>query len=59
MRLALAIGVFFSAATICAQDTLPGKGLAQHPFLYCGDGKAIGAAAPIQPPQPDAAAKSP
>jgi hypothetical protein len=43
---ALAIGIFLSVATICAQDTLPGKGLAQHPFLYCGEGKAIGAATP-------------
>ena len=46
MRLALAICVFVSTAVICAQDTLPGKGLAQHPFLYCGEGKAPGAAAP-------------
>jgi PQQ-like domain len=46
VKLALAFGVFFLAATICAQDTLPGKGLAQHPFLYCGEGKAIGAAGP-------------
>jgi hypothetical protein len=46
VRLALTIGVFFSIATICAQDSLPGKGLAQHPFLYCGEGKAAGAATP-------------
>ena len=46
MRLALTICVFFSIATICAQDNLPGKGLAQHPFLYCGEGKANGAATP-------------
>jgi hypothetical protein len=43
---ALAIGIFLSVVTICAQDTLPGRGLAQHPFLYCGEGKAIGAATP-------------
>jgi hypothetical protein len=46
VRPALAICVFFSIAAVCAQDSLPGKGLAQHPFLYCGDGKAAGAATP-------------
>ncbi len=46
MKLSAALGLFFSIAAICAQDTLPGKGLAQHPFLYCGEGKAVGAAAP-------------
>ncbi len=46
MRLAAAIGIILFTAIVCAQGTLPGKGLAQHPFLYCGEGKAIGAATP-------------
>jgi hypothetical protein len=46
VRLAAAIGIILSTAIVCAQGTLPGKGLAQHPFLYCGEGKAAGAAAP-------------
>jgi len=46
VRLAGAICLILSTATVCAQANLPGKGLAQHPFLYCGDGKAAGAASP-------------
>jgi hypothetical protein len=41
-----AICILLSTAAVCAQGTLPGKGLAQHPFLYCGEGKASGAASP-------------
>jgi hypothetical protein len=46
VRLALAICIFLSIPIVCAQGTLPGRGLAQHPFLYCGEGKAVGAATP-------------
>jgi outer membrane protein assembly factor BamB len=34
------------AGTLGAGDALPGAGLAQHPFLYCGEGKAAGASSP-------------
>jgi hypothetical protein len=46
VKFAAAIGILLSTAVVCAQGTLPGKGLAQHPFLYCGGGKAGGAASP-------------
>jgi hypothetical protein len=45
VRLAAAICIILSTAIVCAQDSLPGKGLAQHPFLYCG-GPVPGAASP-------------
>jgi hypothetical protein len=45
VRLTAATCIIFSTI-VCAQDNLPGKGLAQHPFLYCGEGKVAGAASP-------------
>ncbi len=40
MKLGSAILLLLTASLTFGQDNLPGKGLAQHPFLYCGAAKA-------------------
>jgi hypothetical protein len=39
VRFGSAILLFLLAGVTLGQDNLPGKGLAQHPFLYCGAAK--------------------
>ena len=40
MKLGSLILLVFAAGAALAEDDLPGRGLAQHPFLYCGTAKA-------------------
>ena len=40
MKLGSGILFFLIAGVTLGEDNLPGKGLAQHPFLYCGAAKA-------------------
>ncbi len=37
MRFALSVTLILASGMLAAQEPLPGAGLAQHPFLYCGE----------------------